>query len=354
MAFHLPPIVTFGPTAPAAAAVAAPPLAGPLPPLLTPTTSLAQAVRGGTLGVGYAGGGFLIFYYLGVSKILHQLGIIKPGEVKTAGASAGVLAQGADHPGMPPHDEWIRRGIKFSNGCRADRNCVDRLDKHMTALIEEMVPPHAAASVSGRACGVVTWYKNGGDMSEGGYVCDYATRKDVVDALRVGTYVPGWSGDAKHIYLKGRPAFDGAFSQLLPCPPNVTYCIKIAALAPWDVSRSIEALLNPVEMSTTVGLTLDAIKNMLGPDPLQEVVDSIQKDKLNTYNLPGWMKLMERSQNPIADIYPGKFTRSPISPAQQLLFVLSPPTEETVMMLYRLGQADGRAWAKSVGWPTLR
>ena len=26
---------------------------------------------------------------------------------------------------------------------------------------------------------------------------------------------------------KGRPAFDGAFQQLLPCPPNVTYCIKV-------------------------------------------------------------------------------------------------------------------------------
>lgn len=34
---------------------------GPLPPLMTPTTSLAQAVRGDSLGVGYAGGGFLFF-----------------------------------------------------------------------------------------------------------------------------------------------------------------------------------------------------------------------------------------------------------------------------------------------------
>jgi hypothetical protein len=37
------------------------PLAGPLPPLLHNTTSVAQAVSGHTLGIGYASGGFLVF-----------------------------------------------------------------------------------------------------------------------------------------------------------------------------------------------------------------------------------------------------------------------------------------------------
>lgn len=32
-------------------------LAGPLPPLIHPTTSLEAAVRGNTLGIGYASGG---------------------------------------------------------------------------------------------------------------------------------------------------------------------------------------------------------------------------------------------------------------------------------------------------------
>ena len=41
---------------PLVASMMSDPAAGPLPPLLNPTTSLAQAVKGGTLGVGYAGG----------------------------------------------------------------------------------------------------------------------------------------------------------------------------------------------------------------------------------------------------------------------------------------------------------
>jgi hypothetical protein len=35
------------------------PQAGPLPPLVAPTTSLEAAVRGNSLGVGYASGGAL-------------------------------------------------------------------------------------------------------------------------------------------------------------------------------------------------------------------------------------------------------------------------------------------------------
>jgi hypothetical protein len=46
---------------PAAAGPAQGAARGPLPPLLRPTGSLADAVRGGSLGVGYAGGGFLVF-----------------------------------------------------------------------------------------------------------------------------------------------------------------------------------------------------------------------------------------------------------------------------------------------------
>ena len=45
--------------------------------------------------------------YIGVSKVLQQLGIIQPGRVKTAGASAGTLAQAVDMAGMAPHDYWI-------------------------------------------------------------------------------------------------------------------------------------------------------------------------------------------------------------------------------------------------------
>lgn len=37
------------------------------------------------------------------------------------------------------------------------------------------------------------------------------------------------SGYDRSIPWHGLQAYDGAFDQLLPCPPNVTYCIKVGA-----------------------------------------------------------------------------------------------------------------------------
>jgi hypothetical protein len=51
-------------------------------------------------------------------------------------------------------------------------------------------------------------------------------RRQVLHALRASAYIPGYSGPNATIEYRGKPAFDGAFSQFLPCPPNVTYCIK--------------------------------------------------------------------------------------------------------------------------------
>lgn len=66
---------------------------GVLPPMMHPTTSLEAAVSNNTLGVGYSAAGFLVFYMMGVSKVLQQLGIIKQGHVRTAGSSIGALVQ---------------------------------------------------------------------------------------------------------------------------------------------------------------------------------------------------------------------------------------------------------------------
>ena len=49
----------------------------------------------------------------------------------------------------------------------------------------------------------------------------------VIDTLRASAYVPGWSGVEPSILFQGDLAFDGFFSQALPCPPNITFCIKV-------------------------------------------------------------------------------------------------------------------------------
>jgi hypothetical protein len=114
---------------PMVARMAADPLAGPLPPLVAPTSSLEHAVAHKTLGVGVASGGFLVFYYIGIFKVLQQLGLIREGEVRTAGVSIGSLAMGVVFPGMGTHDEFVARGVAFAERCRANRLCFGTLDK---------------------------------------------------------------------------------------------------------------------------------------------------------------------------------------------------------------------------------
>ena len=37
-----------------------------------------------------------------------------------------------------------------------------------------------------------------------------------------------------------------------------------------------------------------------------------------------------------------------------MLHMWTPPDEATVRLLYKMGQDDGRAWARAQGWPGLR
>ena len=54
----------------------------------------------------------------------------------------------------------------------------------------------------------------------------------VLQALRASSYVPGWSGKEPSITFRGAPAFDGVFSQYVPCHDKATFCIKVRRLEP--------------------------------------------------------------------------------------------------------------------------
>ena len=51
-----------------------------------------EALRNGTLGLAFSGGGFMFVYFVGVLKALQDMGLIVAGKTKCAGASAGALA----------------------------------------------------------------------------------------------------------------------------------------------------------------------------------------------------------------------------------------------------------------------
>ncbi|GBF98853.1 hypothetical protein Rsub_11457 [Raphidocelis subcapitata] len=333
---------------PLVARMAADPFAGPLPPLVAPTSSLEHAVAHKSLGVGVASGGFLVFYYMGIFKVLQQLGLIREGEVRTAGVSIGSLAMGVAFPGMGSHDEFVQRGIVFAERCRSNRLCFGTLDKEYFAYMDDFLTPNVSEAITGRSCMVFSRGNTSHPVGE--FVCDYEDREAVKQAMRVSSYVPGWSSPAPSIEYKGAPGFDGIFSQLMPCPEGVSHCLKMSALPPFDPRRALEGLLDPRELWATAKELVFAVRTFLGDNPRQALREASEARTLATLDVRAWGRVLATNQAPLPDIYPGRYRRSGLSPTQWFMHMLVPPSAEMVQTLYKEGQADGLAFAKAVGW----
>ncbi|GBF88177.1 hypothetical protein Rsub_00889 [Raphidocelis subcapitata] len=324
---------------------------GPLAALLQPSLSLADAVNSGNVGISYAGGGFLVLYFLGVSKTLQQLGIARPGSVRTAGASVGALVQLADHPGSWPHDEYAARVGELFDLCRSERNCIQTLDARVAQFAAPLFD-RVWAGANGRACVAISLADEGPE-AKGASTCSFSGPADFLSAARAACYVPGWSGPEAALPFRGRKALDGALTQQNPCPPGVAYCIKVAVLTPWDVARSIEGM--PASLPRTAGLLTDIAAKAIGPDPvgfaaaLVSRVASPRSDGVAQAQFD--LQRFLPSGKIIADIYPGKYSKSPLTPAQLILLAFVPADADTRRTLYEMGQADARAWAREQGWP---
>lgn len=53
---------------------------------------IVEALRRGSIGFSFSGGGFLLPYFLGVIRFLLRIGMAKPGQTHVGGSSAGSLA----------------------------------------------------------------------------------------------------------------------------------------------------------------------------------------------------------------------------------------------------------------------
>lgn len=339
---------------PVVAPFARSPEAPPLPPLLHNTTPLEAAVRAGTLGTGYASGGFLVFYYIGVSKVLQQLGIVRPGITKSAGTSIGSIVQGLDQ-GIGNHDDFITdHAPRFCAKCRANRMCFQTLDHEFTDLVREIVSENkdVAKRISGKGCLVVSRGSTANPVGEGH--CHYESDEQVVQAVRASSYIPGWSGINATVDFEGRPAFDGAFSQYVPCPPGSTFCIRVSGFPPVATASLIGGLLAGRD-AASVPLWLSAAAGILGPQPLETLRNGFATNTPTTIDLPAWFRVFATIQTPgVFDIYPGRFGSCPLTTLQLAAYMLTPPTNDIIQLLYKMGQDDGHAWAKTQGWTEER
>lgn len=334
--------------------MAADPAAGPLPPLLHNTTSLEAAVSRGTLSTGYASGGFLVFYYIGVSKVLQQLGIVKPGKTLSAGTSIGSLAQGLDQ-GMGSHDAFIyNHSVRFCDFCRRNRNCFQILDKEFSKLAATLVAENrgVAERITGKGCIVIS--RGTMDKPVGENVCTFKDDEDVLQAVRASSYVPGWSGKAPYILFRGAPAFDGVFSQYVPCHDKSTFCIKVSGMPPFDPPKAVHNVLQG-HGPAVISMALQTLTAILGPDPGGAIMRGLQQNTLGTIDLPKWFEAFATIQTPgLFDIWPGRFGKTPLTQTEWMLYALTPPPRDVIIKMYLAGQDDARAWAKMMGWPAAQ
>ncbi|GBF91101.1 hypothetical protein Rsub_04770 [Raphidocelis subcapitata] len=334
----------------ALAAIAAPPPTAPLAPLFANTTSLQAAVARGSFGVGYGGCGFLLFYYIGVSKVLQQLGVIKPGSTKIAATSAGMLTAGVDL-GFVSHEKFLRLGKDLATGCSKQNSCAGSLDAAVVRAVQLLLPPDAAKIANGTAFFTHATPDDATGVPLAGFVSSYASNDDLADTIRSGAWIPVWSGPSMTRPFRGGRAMDGGFARQYPCPEGVSYCLTVAVVPPIDwVDLTARLLAEPESLKAIAGAT----GSTLGTEPkkfVDNVLLPLRGLNLTTEEVIGGVVAYLRGVSPSKEvsIWPGKYAKLPCSAWEWIVKVLMPPSAEEVDSIVALGAADATGWAREQG-----
>lgn len=239
--------------------------------------SLASAVNSNSLGVGYSGSGFLIFYFVGkqtfqaggpttnwqlqtgtwqlcasglpavavdmhqlhnpvtpmhltpchcpagVTSILKHLGIIS-NTTRLAGSSGGAAVAAASCAGLEPSQQY-QFLLQMADHCRPSGGCRGFLGSVVSKQLHSVLPPEAPRLCSGRLYAAVTAAKPDGlpdpHMLLGS---KWADKEQLVSAVSASCYLPALSGPSATMKLDWKPeagaVYDGGFSYRLPCPPG--------------------------------------------------------------------------------------------------------------------------------------
>jgi hypothetical protein len=92
-------------------------------------------------------------------------------------------------------------------------------------------------------------------------------------------------------------------------PTATTAPHQVAAIPPYDFKATLEGLASPATLQRTFGYLGQATQNLVGPDPFGTLKSAVRQDALSKINIPGWVRLLATSERPVADIYPGKYSR---------------------------------------------
>jgi hypothetical protein len=188
---------------------------------------VAAAAQNGTLAFGYSGSGFLLFYFVGVTSVLHSLGLII-NTTKLAGASGGSINSASACAGVsiPTQFQALRESART---CRPTKGCRGFLDSAVSKELSSTLPSDTAQRCSGRLFVAVTQAQLQGLPDTPLLLgSNWTDRQQVLYALRASSYIPVQSGRSATFALgflqPPVEAYDGGFSVQVPCPPGEGLC----------------------------------------------------------------------------------------------------------------------------------
>lgn len=253
-------------------------------------------------------------------KVLQQLGVVETASPpRVAGISAGAIAASAICSGVPA--ESLHHTVtSLLHTCRV-KPCAGRMDKILKELLEVSLPPDAPQRCKGRFFAGVTVLQNHVPTSVITSVIDgINNRADMIATLAASAYIPMWSGNNLFTTWRGMQTADGSFSAQQPCPPGVTYCIRVS-------SRSAD-----IE-TPTLSDTLAAIgRALVGAKPAAARIKKPRlPDKPPAAAAQRQRKLWERG----VDIAPGLSVPSAFdTPAWTEVRLLPPPPHRVLLCVH--------------------
>ncbi|KAI8470390.1 MAG: acyl transferase/acyl hydrolase/lysophospholipase [Monoraphidium minutum] len=194
------------------------------------------AFENDSLGFGFSAGGLLFPFYCGVVEELTSLGVIRE-NTPLAGASAGSLIVACARSGLPM-STILEACYALAADCRA-KGTRFRLGPVLEGVLQELLPPGAAASASGRTYVAVTRVlPRDGPLLAPELVGHFKDKSDLIEALMTSCHIPVYMNGRLTTRFRGTSHFDGGITNFLPAPPGVDHAVRVCCLP----SKQLSAL----------------------------------------------------------------------------------------------------------------
>lgn len=359
-------------------------------PGTTPSTGRALGALGPhrdrhqRLGFGFSAGGLLFPYYVGVAYSLKESGALVPGVTPLAGASAGSLIAACVGTGLG-REEVEAACLALADDCRTG-GTFGRLGHVLRDFLEENLPrdahelargrvhvavtPLAAAEVAavaptrqarvssekllhslaeqaasaatnGRApppASPSSPFKNPFALSPRALlVSDFTSREDLIEALLSSCHIPFWMTGKPTTRFRGGRAVDGGLLNFLPLPP--------------PPPPTPEGGADELDSYHTVGVccfpSAGTIGARLGPGRLiaPDVFEPLTAEEGASSAAASSGSFDEADLAADAAVPPTPLPALAPNFPTLLGWAFSPTSEENLLALAALGEADARAWA---------